>query len=388
MPRTPTPWWREDRQAWFVQINRKRHNLGKDKKQAWKRYHELMARPEKRAVPSDSLPAIVDAFLEWVSKNRAPDTYEWYRYRLQRFVEHYPNLRASDVRPFHVETWADKYPGAVTSRRNYLRSVKRCLKWAKRQGYIDINPIADLEVPSGEAKEVVISEEEFAAFMSFVRNPALVDLMTVTWETGCRPQESLRVEARHVDIENQRWVFQKSEAKTKKNTRVVYLTEKALAITKRLMLAHPEGPLFRNSNGKPWTTEAVNCGFLSVQMRMGKAEMKKRGESISEEAIKEFIPSLKAQKTVKGVTRDKRPAELRSEAKQKLTHKRGAELSPRFSLYALRHSWATHALQNGIDALTVAILMGHRDPSILAKVYQHLAFNPEHMLKQARRAAG
>jgi hypothetical protein len=36
--------------------------------------------------------AIIDAFLEWVVHNRAPDTYEWYRYRLQRFIERYPNL--------------------------------------------------------------------------------------------------------------------------------------------------------------------------------------------------------------------------------------------------------------------------------------------------------
>ncbi len=34
----------------------------------------------------------------------------------------------------------------------------------------------------------------------------------------------------------------------------------------------------------------------------------------------------------------------------------------------LRHSWATHALERGVDALTVVILMGHRDPSTLAKV--------------------
>lgn len=86
--------------------------------------------------------------------------------------------------------------------------------------------------------------------------------------------------------------------------------------------------------------------------------------------------------------RPKRPAELRCEAKRKLTYKRAAELSPSVSLYALRHSWATHALQNGVDALTVAILMGHKDPSMLAKVYQHLALNPSHMLQQARKAAG
>jgi hypothetical protein len=32
--------------------------------------------------------------------------------------------------------------------------------------------------------------------------------------------------------------------------------------------------------------------------------------------------------------------------------------------------------------------MGHQDPSMLSKVYQHLSLNPTHMLEQARRAVG
>ncbi len=58
----------------------------------------------------------------------------------------------------------------------------------------------------------------------------------------------------------------------------------------------------------------------------------------------------------------------------------------KYSLYTLRHSWATNALRSGMDALTVAVLMGHSDPSTLSRVYQHLAHSPEHMLEQAKRA--
>lgn len=57
-----------------------------------------------------------------------------------------------------------------------------------------------------------------------------------------------------------------------------------------------------------------------------------------------------------------------------------------YSLYALRHSWATNALKRGIDPLTVALLMGHKDPSMLARVYQHLSLSPDHMRDQARKA--
>lgn len=84
MPKKPEPWWREDRKAWFVQINRKRHNLGRDKKTAWQRFHELMAQPQKQAISSESVVAIIDSFLDWTQKRRSPDTYEWYRFRPER----------------------------------------------------------------------------------------------------------------------------------------------------------------------------------------------------------------------------------------------------------------------------------------------------------------
>ena len=76
------------------------------------------------------------------------------------------------------------------------------------------------------------------------------------------------------------------------------------------------------------------------------------------------------------------------EARRKLRLRQAERLAQKYSLYTIRHSWATHALERGVDALTVAVLMGHRDPSTLAKVYQHLSHNPEYLLDQARKAAG
>lgn len=292
MPHFPKPYFRKSRGFWYVQIDGRQINLGRDRDDAFQQYHRLMGESRQRHVASGSLVGVIDAFLEWAERNRSPDTYEWYRYRLQRFIEKHPDLRASDLRPYHVETWANGYDLSGTSRRNYLRSVKRCLKWAKKQGYIDRNPIEDLEVPVAEHREVAITREGFDEFLGFVRNESFRDLVSVTWETGCRPQESLRVEARHVDLQNQRWVFRKSESKMKRITRVIYLTDTALAITRRLMLAHPEGPLFRNTNGKPWNPEATNCAFDAVQVRMGKAEMQRHGEKIPEESIAAAVKKL------------------------------------------------------------------------------------------------
>src|SRR5262245_6657718 len=119
---------------------------------------------------------------------------------------------------------------------------------------------------------------------------------------------------------------------------------------------------------------------------MGRDEMKHRNETISDEDILAFVRTLKPTRIRDGQEVAKSEADLRTEARRKLIYKRTAQLAQRYSLYALRHSWATNALQKGIDPLTVAVLMGHEDPSMLSKVYQHLSLNPAHMLDQAKRA--
>jgi integrase len=155
-------------------------------------------------------------------------------------------------------------------------------------------------------------------------------LITVSWETGCRPQESLNVEARHLDVTGNRWVFPASESKGNKIPRVVYLTPKALEISERLAAKHPQGVLFRNKNGRPWTPTATGCRFWRIKAKVG----------------------------------------------------------GKVSLYALRHTWMNRMLIGGVDAFTVATLAGHRDPSMLAKHYAHLSQAPGYLSQQAMRAAG
>src|SRR5947209_1572490 len=88
------------------------------------------------------------------------------------------------------------------------------------------------------------------------------------------------MEARHVDLQTARVVFPANEAKGEQFPRVIYLTEAAVGIVRRLMLKCPDGPLFRNSEGKPWTTYAVNCAFVRLQIRLGLQKMKDLGSAV------------------------------------------------------------------------------------------------------------
>jgi integrase len=50
---------------------------------------------------------------------------------------------------------------------------------------------------------------------------------------------------------------------------------------------------------------------------------------------------------------------------------------PHRSPYNLRHSFASHAIEQGIDFPTVAYSMGHRDTTMVTKVYGHMVNRPK-----------
>jgi integrase len=50
-----------------------------------------------------------------------------------------------------------------------------------------------------------------------------------------------------------------------------------------------------------------------------------------------------------------------------------AKIEPRITFHGLRHSWASHAVMNGVPLLVVAKNLGHADSRMVEKHYGHLA---------------
>ncbi len=399
MPRKPQVRYWKRRKIFYCKISGQHHNLGTDKKLAERKFHEIMAappeRPEPATIPRDLLFGILKAYVDHLRASAmSPHTVEWYRSRIQSFMDYMSahdlhELTVAETRPYHVQEWVDSRTGLKNgSKRNLMRSIQRPLRWAKKQGYIDINPLSDMEKPRGGKRERVITDAEWKDILSLVKDEGLRDLFFVSWETGCRPQESLVVEARHVDVTNSRWLFPIGESKTE-TPRMVYLNEKALEITLQRMERYPTGPIFRNSAGQPWTTDAINCAFIRIQIRMGLRQLKQKNFALAEHDVTKFMESLKKTKKCRdGAVQEKTPKELCEEARKKLRYRSATKIAPKFCLYNFRHTWMNRLLTSGVDALTVAILAGHCDPSTLAKTYQHLSHAPEFLKQSLRRNVG
>ncbi len=212
-------------------------------------------------------------FAEWSLHNNRVTTYEWRCGYLTGFVATLSaDLLACDVKPFHVTRWVDRQTTwGANSRRRAIATIKRAFQWGVDQGHLEHSPLQRLKMPAGKRGETVITEEQRQLIFQEASDTAFRDLIVLVQETGVRPQEVRSVEARHVDVKNEMWVFPSSEQKTGDKTgkpRIVFLTPTALEVTRRLMQQNPAGPICRNARGRPWTRSLIRLRFARLRNRL------------------------------------------------------------------------------------------------------------------------
>jgi integrase len=331
--RQPKPFFRKFTNTWYVTLSGTQINLGADKEEAFQKYHELMAGRGRATISYRSMAHLFDAYLSWLQQNRAEGTYDKSLHYLTLFAQHLGSgFTIASLEPTHVTQWIESKKGWSSSTGNDAVSiVQRAFNWAVKRGNLDRSPIAVIpEKPARTRRETVYSPPQWAELRALVTDQEFGDLLDFMWATGCRPIEARTVCASHVDLQNAMAVFPPSEAKGRKNERVIFLPDEALGICQRLCEQNLTGMLFLNTKGRPWTKDSINCRFQRLKKKL------------------------------------KRP----------------------MCAYAIRHSFATEGLKSGVDSLTLAQIMGHSDTTMLAKHYAHLARNPAYLLETARKLRG
>lgn len=332
--RQPKPFFRNFTQSWYVEIRGKQINLGRDKELAWAKYRQLVASPDELDSHTTTVVALFERYLEWVATNRSPATYKAASRYLSSFAKTTPrSLVIAGLEPRHITVWMNASASwGSTTRNDAISHVQRAFHWAVNQRILVRLPFPKLEdKPRRNRREVVYTPGEFEAILAAIADREFRDLLEFLWETGCRPIEARVLECRQVDLQKQIAILPLSRNKTRKAERVIILNEQATEICRRRMELVEDGIVFRNTRGRAWTKDSINCRF------------------------------------------------------QRLKKKLGAD---RLCAYGIRHSFATEGLKNDVDPVSLAMLMGHSDASMIAKTYQHLAQNHGHLRKQAERARG
>ena len=277
---------------------------------------------------SPTVAQLVLKYLAWCRKNRSPRSLEWYAGHLSSFLAHLGevrNLPVTSLKPYHVIEWVDSHDTwGDTYKRGGIVAVQRLCNWAEQIGYVDSTPLKKVSKPPAGRRDNPMSSEDFQSMLGkLATGDPFRDLFLFVWHSGCRPQEARHIEARHIQLDQERIVIPKEEAKGKRYPRIIYLHGPALAIITRLVAIRKEGKLFRNTRGHAWTKYAICKRVYRLSRSVG---------------IKK-------------------------------------------AMYDARHGFADRKLLQGHDVLTVAHLMGHRDATMVSKVYSHLDRHAAHLKK-------
>jgi site-specific recombinase XerC len=335
MGRRPKPWWWEERQGYYATVRGVRYRLATTKKAADDELKSLLTKAPEKELDTDSVTAILDDFLDWTQENRAPKTYRGYKDFCQSFTEKYPLLKIGALTPLHVTAWLQGTTWNSTTKRGAITCLQRAFNWATKNRGLGKNPLRGMEKPEAKTRTTVVIPEEFVELLKKIPDREFRELLIVSYDCGCRPQEVKWLEARHVDLAKHRWVLPAAEAKGKKRPRVVYIaTDRSLKIITRRITEYPHGRVFRNSHGNPWSASAVKIRFEKLEIQLGIEEMQRRGvaSSITDEAIEKFARALSPLRRCRstGTKCPKSQWELRHEAKRKLIAKEAKRYGRRF----------------------------------------------------------
>ncbi len=247
--------------------------------------------------------------------------------RLTGFPQMCGAIPADAIRPKDVAAWlATRTRWGPTTRHDGAGAVQAVFGWAVTMGHLGSNPLAGMKKATRRRRELVMDAEALPRFLAAIQSEPFRELVTFLHETGARPGEASRLEARHIDFGRGLIAMEGKTSWRTKRARMIHLNAAMVALCRRLAEAHPTGPIFRNGKGMPWTKDAMNCMVRRVRQRSG----------LGREAI----------------------------------------------MYALRHTFVTDALERGVSVAATAELAGHQSPAMIALTYSRLSDRHAH-LKEA-----
>ena len=266
---------------------------------------------------------IIAQYLEYLEleKGLSPNTIDAYRRDLSEFSKGIDDIQKIDrmtINTFVRKLREEKLAASSVIRK--IASLRGFFKWASSVGIITKNPASTLEQPKMPQRlPKVVSVKEIEEMLHNNLNPFEHVIMELLYSCGLRVSELVNLKLNDIDL-NSKYVrcFGKGSKE-----RIIPMGETAKNIIKEYL---PERDLLI----KKYNLNTKNLLIMP------------NGRPITRQDVYTFI-----------------------HAQGKLIHK---NISP----HTLRHSFATHLLENGADLRVVQELLGHSDVST-TQLYTHIS---------------
>ena len=260
----------------------------------------------------------------------------------QTLSDHYANLRSQIVSasPLASEiSWLlslEIAPATFNKKLGYLRA---CCDWAKSEGLLGTNPWLKVKPRKG-TKEIIkpFSQDEAARIIAgFEKSyPAWSFFAKFLFLSGCRMSEAIGLQWKHVDFQRQEICICESLAQCK------------------------------DGNGYERVRKSTKTG--SVRYLKINSELSKLFEQVSPASKNSEDLIFKNPSGTSHIDSNN----FRDRWKKVLA----AANIPYRRPHVVRHSFASHAIEQGCPLTGVAYLLGHSDTRMVAQTYGHLINRP------------
>jgi len=309
---------------------------------AWraKTVQESNARGLVRDIPI-TVPQVVEAWMKATPK-KAPTTHAMYERTLRNHIRPRLNVRVSSLTPKVLQTFADGTAGAIAhhgtdgsaTNRVAITMIRAALRWAGRYdvGMIPVNPIRDLplDMLEGPRRRDAMSLEDAVKLLKAARGKPSEIVWRLLLETG----------ARRGEITGLNW----SE-----------INFRTGVVTIRKIASPESGGLYlsNRTKGKAKREIPISPALLATL----KALKEERGARTSDPVAID----------AKGLTRPSFGA-IRYWWKKDCAEAGVTGHSP----HSLRHTFATTALEAGVDVKVVSSILGHASTAVTSEIYTHV----------------
>jgi integrase len=188
----------------------------------------------------------------------------------------YGEVVAAELTAGHVDDWLASHKGWTNgSQAMACESVIAMLNYGRSRGYLSANPICGYKYAKCRSRKTYFTDEQEQGIYRR-SSDEWGKAVKVMIRTGARPGEFAQLTAKHVTFEDgdkrMMWKYAANEIKNKVDRAIFCCDPEIIAIVKAEMERHPVGPVFRNTNGKPWTSDTMRSTMLRTKARLKKKD--------------------------------------------------------------------------------------------------------------------
>jgi integrase len=299
MPRARKIWPKAGRNHYYTKIDGVQTKLGPiDKGEAYsQRILEKILRGQSvvpTAATGLTFARLADKFLDHSQATNKPETYDVHRYFLQRFKDQVGKRLVSAICEEDLDQWLLKeaqgqgtvkaggrvgqeprerqaIPWGESTQARARAVVLAAMNYGVKKLNLPFHPLRHVKPGTVSRRERILTAEEKVKIRQAIKG-VFGELTLAIEQTGARPMtEVCSVTAADVDLTKGTWTLAKwkNSRKQKGKKRVIFLSETMKELTRKLMVKNPEGPLFRNAVGAPWSRQTVTCRFRKLAKKLG-----------------------------------------------------------------------------------------------------------------------